>query len=311
MNFNLTAPTDVIEHAIRHVFSFVPEDIWRRKIYALARKARLDSESKILIEDRYEIEVGLAKILSVMQNDHLRPDCVEDEHVYCAASFFHMLSQLYKQLPVDIHKELSARVKSYLNKNDDLNPLHLELSTAIDFMYADFEVHFSDFNKRGGYDILVYKENLQLEVECKYFRSKTKPNQCNVDFAISFLSSKDERETLLKKMKTDILGASKKQLTGKIPGMLAIQLGELEDKDLKAAHSSWNESNDPFMQMLNEVFARRSHLVGVWIMARGRPRRHTLRMPHDTMTYTTGDGYILSYANSYHPQGRQFRSEFS
>src|SRR5207248_8421368 len=82
-------------------------------------------------------------------------------------AFAAMTARIFGRLPVAAQNSLRPKLSGALKDNTGLAPLAFEIRTATHFMAAGFDVEFSDLSNGGGFDFLVRKDKMEIEIECK------------------------------------------------------------------------------------------------------------------------------------------------
>ena len=82
-------------------------------------------------------------------------------------SFVGVTSRVFRYLPQAAQARLKSKIAGALKDDVGLTPLAFEMRTAAHFLAMDFDVEFSDLNSGTGFDFLVTKPGVEIEVECK------------------------------------------------------------------------------------------------------------------------------------------------
>jgi hypothetical protein len=81
--------------------------------------------------------------------------------------FAAMTARVHRRLPADAQNRLRARIAGALKDNIGLAPLAFEMRTVEHFMRAGFDVEFYDLCNNGGWDFVMRKDEIAIDVECK------------------------------------------------------------------------------------------------------------------------------------------------
>lgn len=82
-------------------------------------------------------------------------------------AFAGILARVYPLLPPSAQNALKGKISGALKDNVGLSPLAFEMRTVAHFLATGFDVEFHDLCEGGGYDFLVRKAGIEIEVECK------------------------------------------------------------------------------------------------------------------------------------------------
>jgi hypothetical protein len=82
-------------------------------------------------------------------------------------SFAGVTARVFNRLPQKAQNVLRRRMEGGLKDNIGLAPVAFEMRTAAHFLATGFDVEFSDLCSAGGFDFLVRKAKVEIEVECK------------------------------------------------------------------------------------------------------------------------------------------------
>ena len=124
-------------------------------------------EKFVLQEHR--IEMGVGFVLQRYKRSQIFPSLRIHPELYDGLSFFHTLYQVHQRLSDDGRKPLSGMVRDGLNKNSSIaSSLAFELSVATHFVSNGYSVAFTDLEGLARSDLLVQRNDLIIEIECKH-----------------------------------------------------------------------------------------------------------------------------------------------
>lgn len=94
---------------------------------------------------------------------------MENAKLHRLFEFAASLVQIHDQLSPSARKRLVGRLQDGLKTDVGLAPLRFELQVAMHAAMAGFEFDCSDLESGGGFDLLVRRNTVEVEIECKTF----------------------------------------------------------------------------------------------------------------------------------------------
>lgn len=118
--------------------------------------------------ERFELELAFSTIHKryKITGRYLRKNLTIDQQRLL--SFASMLVNCYERLSQRGQKRLRGMLLHSLKSDYGLAPLAYEMKIAAHLMSKDFDVNFHDLETGGGFDYLATKNDVQVEVECKF-----------------------------------------------------------------------------------------------------------------------------------------------
>ena len=151
--------------------TFVGWKAWEKRVVSLAAQADKNPFMKNYILEKYGCEIAL---LDAWEHYHytgrpLWPPRSLDQYRFY--SFIAMFSKLHYRLNEVGRKRLVGMARHGLKTENGLEELAFELLVLNNLMTRGFDIICNDLEDRqdgGTYDFLAVKDELELEVECKY-----------------------------------------------------------------------------------------------------------------------------------------------
>ena len=118
--------------------------------------------------ERFALELAFAAIQKRYKTTgrYPRKNLTIDEQRFL--SFVSMLVRCYETLGQRAQRRLRGMIVDSLKSDYGLAPLAYEMKVAAHLMSKSFDVTFHDLESGGGHDYLATKDDVQIEVECKF-----------------------------------------------------------------------------------------------------------------------------------------------
>ena len=79
-----------------------------------------------------------------------------------------MVVKVYQNLSPSAQKRLSGMLKAAIRQRYGLNSIAFEMEIATHLMMMGYDVEFHDLESEARYDFFITKDNIEIELECKY-----------------------------------------------------------------------------------------------------------------------------------------------
>jgi hypothetical protein len=118
------------------------------------------------LDMQFSLERSLIHVRHYKQTTGRMPSLINAElgELY---SFVATTARVYRRLPSQAQKSLRDSIVGALKSDIGIAPFAFEMRTAAHFMAAGSDVDFHDLREHGGYDLLVSRKEINVEVECK------------------------------------------------------------------------------------------------------------------------------------------------
>ena len=157
---------------------------WLRRWQELRSEIDRNPLRASLVKREFRVELGVGDILHRYRTVPTYPRLKTHPELWDVFSFMHLLAEIRPRLNEAGRSKLDGMVKDGLNKGRGISPLAFELSTAAHFVTNGYSVAFTDMEGHsGGADLLVRKDDVLIDAECKHVRQDkgflVKPEQFN------------------------------------------------------------------------------------------------------------------------------------
>ncbi len=119
------------------------------------------------IRERHSLELALFDLLRRRRSRGRLSEKTLDRDTYQAFSFMTMIIGFHRHMSGPGRDRLVGRLRDGLQSEYGLIPIQHEMGVAAHFMRRGFDVEPCDLEKGGGYDFLMTKDRVVVEVECK------------------------------------------------------------------------------------------------------------------------------------------------
>jgi hypothetical protein len=142
---------------------------WRKREKDFAHQVHENPLIEGYLDSYFGIERSMFYVQRYRRNTGRIPDIMNTPSTNIAAlyNFAAVLARFFRQLPKSGQDALRKKMTGALDDEVGLSPLAFEIRTVAHFMAAGFDVEFHDHCEGGGYDFLVRKAEIEMEVECK------------------------------------------------------------------------------------------------------------------------------------------------
>lgn len=142
---------------------------WERRVAWLREQVRVNPTMPYYVEERFGLELAFAQVRQ--HYDKLGrytwpPQSAEQVQLY---SFLAMIVRCHQRLRPEGKKRLSGMLVDALKAKDGLAPLAFEMKVVAHLMARGFDVAFHDIEEGSGFDFLASNDEVELEIECKFF----------------------------------------------------------------------------------------------------------------------------------------------
>jgi hypothetical protein len=150
------------ELEFKRFFKWTGEEVWRKKISKLEQLPRVSPSHRGYLRQRNPLVVCVERYFNLTKEGrtvwkHLDPASLK------ICGYIKLLNRMAQ----DASANFLHRLKGSIFDDDGIKGFLYELDLAIHFFNQDFNVTFIDLEGWGTYDLLVAKENFEMEIECK------------------------------------------------------------------------------------------------------------------------------------------------
>ena len=165
-------PPEVTDHELpgfirrfREITGWPP---WKKRLTWLEDGVKSTVAMPHFWQERFELELAFAAIQKRYRTTGRYPkkNLTIDEQRFL--SFVSMLVRCYENLGQRGQGRLRGMLVDSLKSDYGLAPLAYEMKIAAHLMSKGFDVTFHDLESGGGHDYLAVKDDVQMEVECKF-----------------------------------------------------------------------------------------------------------------------------------------------
>jgi hypothetical protein len=142
---------------------------WQKREKDFAHQVHHNPLIEAYLDSYFGIERSMIYVRRYRKNTGRIPDVMNTPSTKLAAlyTFAIGITRIFRQLPKSGQDALRKKITGALDDEVGLSPLAFEIRTVAHFMAAGFDVEFHDLCEGGGYDFLVRKADIEMEVECK------------------------------------------------------------------------------------------------------------------------------------------------
>ncbi|MDE0418450.1 MAG: hypothetical protein OXI95_16165 [bacterium] len=141
---------------------------WEKRLRWLEAQVATSTAMPYFWHERFELELAFAAMRKRHKTSGRYPrknPAIEQQRFL---SFVAMLVRCHSVSTQPAKTRLRGMILDSLKKDYGLGPLAYEMKIAAHLMSKGFDVTFHDLETGGGYDFLAVKDDLQLQVECKF-----------------------------------------------------------------------------------------------------------------------------------------------
>jgi hypothetical protein len=142
--------------------SIIGRDPWIKRYRSLREQIRANPLLTPYVADAHGVEMRLGQFLE----ENRRPDFATPRD-YGLFSFMAPVVSLHERLTSAGKRRVEGALRGGLNTHDGLRSLKSEIETATHLVRRGFDVTPNDIEQGGGFDFLVARDGIELEVECK------------------------------------------------------------------------------------------------------------------------------------------------
>lgn len=165
MRISPSLQIDEIPSLLTRFLKIIGDEAWRRRYRILCDQMRANPLLKPYFEDSHPLELTLGEILESGRSTGRIVLDLSHASDYTLVSFVAPVVLIYEQLTASGRNRISGMLRDGLNR--DLRPFMSEIGTVIHLMHRGFDVFFQDIDQGQGFDFLVERDGVELEVECK------------------------------------------------------------------------------------------------------------------------------------------------
>ena len=141
---------------------------WQKRLAWLEAGVKQTVAMPNFWRERFELELAFAAIhkrYNVTRRYPRRNLTIDQQRFF---SFVSMLVRCYERLDQRGQNRLRGMILDSLKTDYGLAPLAYEMKIAAHLMTKNFDVTFHDLETGGGYDYLAARDDVQVEIECKF-----------------------------------------------------------------------------------------------------------------------------------------------
>ena len=140
---------------------------WQRRLAWLHEQVRANPTMPYFLDERFGLELAFDQIRRHYNQSGRYPwppETPEQQRFY---SFLAMVSRCHHRLNSKGKIRLKGMIVDALKSDSGFSPLAYEMKTVAHLMSQGFDVVFYDMDQGGGFDYLIEKDGIELEIECK------------------------------------------------------------------------------------------------------------------------------------------------
>ena len=141
---------------------------WEKRLTWLREGVKKSVAMPHFWQERFELELAFSTIHRryKITGKYPRKNLTIDQQRFL--SFAAMVVRCYERLSQHGQKRLRGMLLDSLKNDYGLGPLAYEIEIAAHLLTKEFDVTFHDLETGGGYDYLAVKDEIQIELECKF-----------------------------------------------------------------------------------------------------------------------------------------------
>jgi len=140
-------------------------EMWQKRIAALSQQVEENPFYPFYVHDNHWIEMELARTHRHKKVTGRFPDPFDSWEAYSFQSFVGVTVQVYNGLTPAGKKRLAGMLRD--TTPAALNSLQHEMVVVARFVGEGCDVELHDLEEGGGFDFLVKRDGIEIEVECK------------------------------------------------------------------------------------------------------------------------------------------------
>ena len=168
MNFPPEVTDQELPSLIRRFKGITGWSPWQKRLAWLEAGVKQTVAMPNFWRERFELELAFAAIhkrYNVTRRYPRRNLTIDHQRFF---SFVSMLVRCYERLNQRGQNRLRGMILDSLKTDYGLAPLAYEMKIAAHLMTKNFDVTFHDLETGGGYDYLAARDDVQVEIECKF-----------------------------------------------------------------------------------------------------------------------------------------------
>jgi len=170
LKFEASAPWEELPGLISKAIQIGTPKAWRRRADSCAAQVKENPLSASYLNERFGLELAMARVRQHLKVTHRLPDKNgADPSIQRLYAFVAMLGRVFPGLSANAQNRLAGKIRGGLLDDVGLESTAFELHIGSHLLAMGFEIAWNDLEHGGGYDLLISKEGLEAEVECKSF----------------------------------------------------------------------------------------------------------------------------------------------
>ena len=168
MNFPPEVTDQELPSLIRRFKGITGWSPWQKRLAWLEAGVKQTVAMPNFWRERFELELAFAAIhkrYNVTRRYPRRNLTIDHQRFF---SFVSMLVRCNERLNQRGQNRLRGMILDSLKTDYGLAPLAYEMKIAAHLMTKNFDVTFHDLETGGGYDYLAARDDVQVEIECKF-----------------------------------------------------------------------------------------------------------------------------------------------
>jgi hypothetical protein len=169
MHFDVNIRPAEIRASLHCLTEITGAAAWQKRENDFAHQVRDNPLMAEYLDSHFRIERSMFDVKRYKQNTGRIPNIINTPSANTATlyNFAAVVSRVFRQLPMCGQDALRQKLKGALDDEVGLSPLAFEMRTVAHFVASGFDVEFHDLGEGGGFDFLVSKAEIEIEVECK------------------------------------------------------------------------------------------------------------------------------------------------
>ena len=142
--------------------------MWKKRIFDIEQQINLNPLMESYIFEHFALECAYGVVRHRLSETNRPPWPPRSQSEYRLYSFAAAYSRVHQRLSSAGKRRLSGMLRGALKEKYGIAPLAQEFEIAIYLMGKGFDVEFHDIESGGGFDYLAVKDDIRIEVECKF-----------------------------------------------------------------------------------------------------------------------------------------------
>lgn len=165
MHFDINAAPAEIPAFLSRLTQIGGVAAWRQREQDFAHKLRENPMIAHYLASEFAIEQAMFSVQRYRASTGRLPSMTPE--LVRLYGFAGMVARVYQRLSVAARSRLATRMVGALKDDVGLAPIAFEMRTVEHFMKAGFDVEFYDLCNNGGWDFVMRKDGIAIDVECK------------------------------------------------------------------------------------------------------------------------------------------------